>query len=87
MPVIRAQWPHTIDDIIKALDGVWGIVGAIADSGNKLVLERSFKEPTVYKFVEYRGTDESKPLRELSFTAAEKDAAVNEFASLLGFKE
>lgn len=87
MAIIRAQWPHTIDDIVKALDGVWGVVGAIAVSGNMLRLERSLKEPTVYKFVEYKGTDESKPLRELSFTAAEKEAAINEFGNLLGFNE
>jgi hypothetical protein len=87
MAVIRAQWPHTVDDIVKALDGVWGVVGAIATSGNMLRLERSFKAPTVYKFVEYKGSDETNVLRELSFAAEEKDAAVGEFAKLLGFEE
>lgn len=87
MPVVRPQWPHTVDDIIKALDGVWGVVGAIASSGNMLRLERSLKAPLTYKFVEYKGSDEQSPLRELSFSAEEKDAAVAEFAKLLGFNE
>ena len=87
MPVIRPQWPHTVDDIVKALDGVWGVVGAIAISGNLLRLERSLKEPLSYKFIEYKGTDESSPIRELQFSADERSAAIEEFASLLGFKE
>jgi len=87
MPVIRPQWPHTVDDIVKALDGVWGVVGAIAVSGNLLRLERSLKEPLSYKFIEYKGTDESSPIRELHFSAEEKEAAVEEFAGLLGFRE
>ncbi len=87
MPVIRAQWPHTVDDIVKALDGVWGVVAAISVSGNMLRLERSLKAPLVYKFIEYKGTDESSKLRELDFTAEEKEKAVSEFASLLGLLE
>ena len=87
MPTQRAQWPHTVNDIIKALDGVWGVVGAIALSGNMLRLERSLKEPLTYKFVEYSGTDESKPLRELSYTGDQKEQAVSEFSRLLGFTD
>lgn len=86
MVVIRPQWPHTVDDIVKSLDGVWGVVGAISSSGNLIRLERSFKEPTVYRFVEYKGTDENSALRELSFSAEERNLAINEFAGLLGFK-
>jgi hypothetical protein len=86
MSVIRPQWPHTVDDIVKALDGVWGVVGAIAVSGNNIRLERSLKAPLTYKFVEYKGSDETSPLRELSYTAEEKDAAIGEFAKLLGFE-
>jgi len=85
MVAIRPQWPHTIDDIVKALDGVWGVVGAIAVSGNLLRLERSLKAPLTYKFVEYKGSDETSILRELNYAAEEKDAAVGEFAQLLGF--
>ncbi|MBX9690357.1 MAG: hypothetical protein K2X27_26825 [Candidatus Obscuribacterales bacterium] len=86
MTLIRSQWPHTVDDIVKALDGVWGVVGAISESGNLLRLERSLKAPTSYKFVEYKGTDESITLKELTFTAEEKEAAVKEMAGRLGFK-
>ena len=86
MPVIRSQWPHTVDDIVKALDGVWGVVGAISEKGNLIRLERSFSEPTVYKFVEYDGNNEERAVKELSFTSGEKSQAVNEFAKLLGFE-
>lgn len=85
MPVIRSQWPHTVDDIVKALDGVWGVVGAISQSGNMLKLERSFSKPTVYKFVEYDGNNEARPLNEKTFSEEEKDEAINQFAKLLGF--
>jgi hypothetical protein len=85
MVAIRPQWPHTVDDITKALDGVWGVVGAIAVSGNLLRLERSLKAPLTYKFVEYKGSDETSILREMNYSAEEKDAAVGEFAQLLGF--
>lgn len=87
MVIIRPQWPHTVDDIVKALDGVWGVVGAIAPSGNLLRLERSLKEPTVYRFVEYKGTDELTPLRELTYNQEERLAAITEFANLLGFEK
>ncbi|MBX9571033.1 MAG: hypothetical protein K2X77_19210 [Candidatus Obscuribacterales bacterium] len=86
MPVIRSQWPHTVDDIVKALDGVWGVVGAISQKGNLLRLERSFSQPTVYKFVEYDGQNEERPLSEKTFSEEQKSEAVNQFAKLLGFE-
>lgn len=86
MPVIRSQWPHTVDDIVKALDGVWGVVGAISQSGNLLRLERSFSKPTTYKFVEYEGQNEERPVKEKSFSEEQKTEAVNQFAKLLGFE-
>ena len=86
MQVVRSQWPHTVDDIVKALDGVWGVVGAISTTGNLLRLERSFATPVVYKFVEYDGNNEERPLREQSFQETEKAEAVKQFASLLGFE-
>ncbi len=57
--LVRAQWPHTIDDIVKALDGVWGVVGATSESGTLYRLERTLKEPTVYTLTEYVGSDET----------------------------
>lgn len=87
MPVIRAQWPHTVDDIVKALDGVWGVVAAMSVSGNKLHLERSFKTPFTYRFVEFKGTDENIVLRECAYATEAKNEAVTEFAKLLGFNE
>jgi hypothetical protein len=87
MSATRSQWPHTVDDIEKALDGVWGVVSAIALSGNLLRLERSLSAPVTYKFFEFRGTDEKCPIRQLSFPAAERDAAIGEFARLIGLAE
>lgn len=85
MVTTRPQWPHTMEDIYKALDGVFGLVGATATNGNILRLERSFHEPVTYTLVEYEGDDEGKILREETFTADQKAFAVGEFATLLGF--
>lgn len=86
MTAVRPQWPHTVDDIIKALDGVWGVVGAISVKGNMIRLERSMKAPLSYKFIEYKGPDDSSPLRTVDYSAEQKSEAVSEFATLLGFK-
>lgn len=85
MVIMRPQWPHTVDDIIKAVDGIWGVVGAIGTSGNLLRLERSLKEPTTYVITEYHGQDESRPIREEKFDSDGRDKAIKEFASQLGF--
>ena len=85
MALTRPQWPHTVDDIVKALDGVWGVVGATSTTGNLLRLERSLKMPVTYVLIEYQGQNEAKPVRESKYDAEQKDVAVREFASLLGF--
>ena len=85
MTQTRPQWPHTVEDIVKALDGIWGIVGATANSGNLLRLERSLKEPTTYTLTEYAGMDEAAAISSKNFGAAEKQLAVDEFARQLGF--
>lgn len=85
MPTTRPQWPHTVDDIIGALDGVWGIVGAISVTGNLLRLERSLIQPATYSLTEYEGEDERKVIRKESYGTDEKHYAVGEFAKLLGF--
>jgi hypothetical protein len=82
---IRAQWPHTVDDIVKALDGVWGVVGATGNNGNLFRLERSLNEPTTYKITEYRGEDESDIAAQLDFEGSQKDEAVKQFARSIGF--
>jgi len=81
----RPQWPHTIDDIIKSLDGIWGLVGATATNGNLLRLERSLAGPQVYTLTEYEGQDESKILEEKTYQEDERGFAVGEFARRLGF--
>ncbi len=85
MVVTRAQWPHTVEDITASLDGIWGLVGALGTSGNLLRLERSLHQPLVYTLIEFDGKDESKVLNKQTFTADERDQAVNKFAQALGF--
>lgn len=85
MVIMRPQWPHTVNDIVKALDGVWGVVGATGTTGNLLRLERSLKEPFVYVLTEYQGQDESKVVRENQYETEQRDAAVKDFALMLGF--
>ncbi len=86
MLIQRAQWPHTIDDIRKALDGVWGVVGATGTDGNLYRLERSLKEPTVYTFIGYEGEDESKVVSRQTFNGEEKESAIDSFAKAIGFE-
>ncbi|MFN8655359.1 MAG: hypothetical protein U0105_03390 [Candidatus Obscuribacterales bacterium] len=85
MAIMRPQWPHTLEDIVKSLDGTWGLVGATGTDGNLLKLERSLNEPLVYTLTEYEGEDEAKVLRTRTFPGDQKKAAVQEFARLLGF--
>lgn len=84
MGTSRPFWPHTIDDITRALDGIWGLVGATSQDGHLLRLERSLYEPLSYTITEYEGTDESKVLRKQTYTAEEKDEAVKQFAGAIG---
>lgn len=83
----RPEWPHTIDDIFKSLDGVWGLVGATAVNGNLVRLERSLQPPVEYTFIEYEGSNESRVLRRQTYQSEEKEKAVNAFARLLGFTD
>jgi len=81
----RAQWPHTVQDITKSLDGVWGVVGATGSNGNLYRLERSLQPPTTYKITEYKGDDESAILSESNFDGEQRDEAVKQFARAIGF--
>jgi hypothetical protein len=85
MVTTRPQWPHTVDDILKALDGIWGLVGATSTEGNLMRLERSFNEPTTYTLTEYEGENQEKVVKETIYPADQKGFAVGEFARLLGF--
>jgi hypothetical protein len=86
MFISRAQWPHTISDIVNSLDGVWGLVGATGINGNLYRLERSLKEPLVYTLTEYQGENENIVLNKSTYTGQQKDAAVNQMARALGFQ-
>ncbi|HEY9792317.1 MAG TPA: hypothetical protein V6D22_18085 [Candidatus Obscuribacterales bacterium] len=85
MYITRPQWPHTVDDIVKSLDGIWGVVGATDTQGNVIRLERSMSEPTTYVLTQYKGQDESDIIDKKSYTAEQKSDAVRLFASKLGF--
>lgn len=85
MVVTRPQWPHTVDDIVKALDGIWGLVAATSTAGNLMRLERSLSEPVTYTLVEYEGEDQTKVKNTTTYTKDQKGFAVGEFARLLGF--
>jgi hypothetical protein len=84
MVTMRAQWPHTVEDIVKSLDGIWGLVGATGVNGNLFRLERSLHEPLVYTLTEYEGSDESKVVSRKTYSADQKGEAVAEFAQSLG---
>lgn len=83
----RPQWPHTVDDIYRSLDGVWGLVAAVSTDGNLVRLEKSLKEPFIYTLLEFDGEDEKRPTRSRQFDTGEKDSAIKAFASLLGFSD
>jgi hypothetical protein len=83
----RPQWPHTIEDIVKSLDGIWGVVGAGAMDGNLIRLERSMGEPTHYTLTVYEGQDETKITSRQTYSQQEKAAAISLFASKLGFSD
>ncbi|MBU6454290.1 MAG: hypothetical protein KGS72_21105 [Cyanobacteria bacterium REEB67] len=85
MMITRAQWPHTIQDIHKALDGVWGLIGANGTNGNLYRLERSLHEPTIYTVTEYRLNDESDIVRREEYGTGDKEKAISAFAKEIGF--
>jgi hypothetical protein len=87
MVLTRPQWPHTVDDIVKSLDGIWGLVGATDINGNLIRLERSLQEPTTYTLTQYQGQDEAKVVNKKTYSQQDKMQAVNLFASQLGFSD
>ena len=82
---IRAQWPHSVEDIEKSLDGVWGLVGATGANGNLYRLERSLKQPFIFTVTEYNGADEGDIKQKQTYSAEQRKEAVVFFAKALGF--
>jgi hypothetical protein len=83
--ITRAQWPHTKEDIVNSLDGIWGLVGAVGQSGNLFRLERSLHQPLTYTLTEFKGHDEKEIARHKVYQADEKELALADFARELGF--
>ncbi len=81
----RATWPHTIKDIYKALDNIWGVVGAYDQDNNLSRLEKSIQSPIVYKVIRFNGCNEKQILSTNTYSEAQKDAAVKDFAQGIGF--
>lgn len=81
----RSQWPHTVADIEKALDGVWGLVGAIDSHGNLVRLEKSLREPTSYILLCFAGQNEDQVVQRTQYDSDNRQQAVRDFAVLLGF--
>ena len=82
---IRAQWPHSMEDIHKSLDGIWGLVGATGTNGNLYRLERSLKEPLVFTVTEYNGADEADIKDKQIFQNEQRSEAIALFARAIGF--
>ncbi|MBK7842022.1 MAG: hypothetical protein IPJ49_30990 [Candidatus Obscuribacter sp.] len=85
MQITQGPMAHTVDDIVKALDGVWGLCGAHGTNGNLYRLERSLHEPVIYTLTEYRGEDESDVVKREEYTVENRQQAVSAFATALGF--
>lgn len=85
MITTRAQWPHTVEDITKSLDGIWGLVGATGVNGNLYRLERSLHQPLVYTLTEYDQGDEAKVVKKETFSESERQKAIEAFARAIGF--
>ena len=83
--LIRPQWPHTVEDITKSLEGVWGLVGATGTNGNLFRLERSLHEPLTYTLTEYKGNEEADIIRRDTFQPEARDEAIKQFAKAIGF--
>lgn len=81
----RPQWPHTVADIEKALDGVWGLVGAVDSQGNLIRLEKSLQEPTHYILLRFAGQNEDQVVQRTQYQSENRQEAVRDFAGLLGF--
>ena len=81
----RAQWPHTVEDIVKSLDGIWGLVGATGINGNLFRLERSLHQPLTYTLTEFQGSEEGNVVGKHVYQAEQKNKAIKDFAKELGF--
>ncbi len=85
MMIERATWPHTISDIYKALDNIWGVVGAYDLHNNLMRLEKSISSPITYILTSFEGNNEKKITKTESYAESQKDQAVNDFAKAIGF--
>ncbi len=76
----RALFPHSLNDVLHAVDGPFGLIVGDLPDGTIWVLKRGRKEPG-YTMTHYSDAQRTRELaREVE---SERRAAVNRFAALI----
>ncbi|GDX82859.1 hypothetical protein LBMAG42_46700 [Deltaproteobacteria bacterium] len=80
----RAFFPHTLNDVVHAVDGAFGLVVGDLPDGTIWVLKRGRREPG-FTLTHYADAQRSRELaREL---VVDRRAAINRFAELIVLNE
>lgn len=80
----RPFYPHTMDDLVRAVDGGLGLVVADMPDGSLWVLKRNRKAPG-YVLTHYADTQRSRVLATES--PADRRVALNRMAEVIGLGE
>ncbi|MDP2317004.1 MAG: hypothetical protein Q8P41_29190 [Pseudomonadota bacterium] len=80
----RPFFPHTLHDVVHAVDGPLGLIVGDMPDGTLWVLKRNRKEPG-YVLTEYADTQRSRVVTIRAF--AERREAVNAMAAAIGLGE
>lgn len=82
---MRPFFPHTMADVVRAVDGGLGLVVADMPDGTLFVLKRSRRPPLQYQLSHYADSQRSRTLQVDTFT--ERSAALGAFAARIGLDE
>ena len=80
----RPFFPHTLGDVVRAVDGGLGLIAADMPDGSLFVLKRS-RKTQAYTMTHYADTRRSAVLGRQAFSA--RAAAINHFAEQIGLDE
>lgn len=80
----RTFFPHSLGDVVHAIDGAFGLVVGDLPDGSIWVLKRGRKEPG-YTLTHYADAQRSRVLS--SEGVAARAAAINRFAEVIGLGE
>ena len=80
----RPFFPHTLGDVVRAVDGGLGLIVADMPDGSLFVLKRGRKTQT-YTMTHYADTRRSAVLDRQTFPA--RAVAINHFAERIGLDE